>query len=234
MARLAYVSKCELHVATLANGAYTPTAQWKPEQAYGQGEQCFDQPAFRDSRIRATVGTSGSDSYKLASVDPANPQAPPKDEGPGSPRQAQQYTVVGAPESDARVYTEDGVMTGASVTGNLPRREGEIAGALYSYKCDARVDDTTFVCSSAEGEGRQPFGSVATATLNAAAGSVTMKQVAPPSAAANATVLVAPDHKRMAIHDPTGWYTNSLDSPSAPVRQPLSELKDIGDPLFWS
>ena len=39
MAQLAYVSKCELHVATLANGVYAPTAKWSPAQTYGQGEQ---------------------------------------------------------------------------------------------------------------------------------------------------------------------------------------------------
>ncbi|MCA2216283.1 hypothetical protein [Jidongwangia harbinensis] len=89
-------------------------------------------------------------------------------------------------------------------------------------------------CSSGEGEGRQPFGSVATATLDPAAGSVTMKQVAPASKTAGATVLVAPDHKRLAIHDLTGWYTTVLGSSAAPVRQPLSELKDLGDPLFWN
>jgi hypothetical protein len=234
MNQLVYATKCELHLATLANGVYTSTVQWKPAQAYGQGEQCFDQPAFRDSRIRVTIGTSGSDSYKLASVDPAHPQTPPKDEGAGSPRQEKRYTIAGKSESDVRVHTEDGVITSAWVTGSMPQREGEYYGASYSYQCNVRVDDTTFVCSSSEGEGRQPFGSVATATLNSAASSVTITQVAPASKTANATVLVAPDHKRVAIHDSTGWYTTTLGSSSAPVRQPLSELKDLGDPLFWN
>lgn len=234
MTQLVYVSKCVLYVATLANGVYTPTAQWTPAQAYGQGEQCFERPAFRDGRIGVTVGTSGSDSYKLASVDPAHPETPPTDQGAGSPRQAKQYTIAGKSESDVRVYTEDGAVTDAWVTGSLPRREGEYFGVSYSYKCNTQVDGTTFVCSSDQGEGQQPFGSVATATLKVAAGSVTMRQVAPASKTANATVLLAPDHKRVAIHDSTGWYTTTLGSSSAPVRQPLSELQDLGDPLFWN
>lgn len=234
MAQFAYVANCELRVATLANGVYTPTATWTPAQAYGQGEQCFDKPVFRDGRIRVNVGIPGSDSDKLASVDPARPQTPPKDEGAGSQRQEKKYLIAGRSESDVRVYTEDGAITRAWVTGTLPRRDDEYLGASYSYECTTRIDDTTFVCSSDEGEGRQPFGSVATATLDPAASSVTMKQVAPASRTAGATVLLAPDRKRVAIHDATGWYTTTLDSSATPVRQPLSDLKDLGDPLFWN
>jgi hypothetical protein len=237
MARLVYVSDCKLQVAALSAGTYLPAGQWEPAQAYGEGKQCYADPAFKDGRVWAelrVLNASVNSPYRLVSVDPDHPETPAKDEGAGTPFQEKQYTIAGRSESDVRVYTEDGMISKVWVTGTLPQRKGQYFADSYSYKCDARVDDTTFLCSADHGQDQQPFGSVAVVSVNRSAATVAVKQVAPSSKARNATVFVGPDRKHVAIRDESGWYTAALDATSPPARSPLSDQQSLGDPLFWN
>ncbi|MFF4893558.1 hypothetical protein [Micromonospora chersina] len=231
MHRLAYVTDCEMQVATLTEGAYVPSGRWQPPQAFGAGKQCFGFPTFgEDGRLRATIGATASEPGRVVSVDPVQDGAPPSDEGVGGLRQEKTFRIAGLTESDVRADVRGDTITGLTVTGVKPG--GDVVSDDFWYDCDTRLDKTAFLCVS-HGSAGQYYGSVALATLDVPAGTVTVKQVAPASKTPRATVLPAPDHKRVAIHDSTGWYTTSLDGASTPARQPLSDQQDIGDILFW-
>lgn len=119
-----------------------------------------------------------------------------------------------------------------SVTPNIIKL-GPLSGD-FSYDCKTQVDKASFLCTSSLDMSRQYYGSVALATVDMPAGTVTVKQVAPASKASRPVVLPASDQRRVAIYDSTGWYTTSLDGASSPTRQPLSDQQNLGDPLFWA
>jgi hypothetical protein len=103
----------------------------------------------------------------------------------------------------------------------------------FGYECSEILDATRLLCMPGLHNTIQPFGSVALATVNPAATTITMKQIAPSSEGSRTEILVAPDGETIAIHDTTGWYSTTVDNPATPVRQPLSQQKDLGDILFW-
>ncbi|NBE85418.1 hypothetical protein [Micromonospora rubida] len=233
MHRLAYTNDCELYVATLTGGTYVPSGRWKPPQAFGEAKQCFDTPTFgEDGRIRATVGAAVSEPGRVVSVDPAQPDTAPMDEGAGSVRQEKKFRIAGLNKSDVRVYVGGDTVTDLVVTGVKPG--GDVLSGDFWYDCKTQVDKAAFLCTSSRDISRQYYGSVALATVDVPAGTVTVKQVAPASKASRPTVLPAPDRKQVAINDSTGWYTTSLEGASSPARQPLSDQQNLGDILFWA
>ncbi|MFG1676168.1 hypothetical protein [Micromonospora sp. NPDC049282] len=232
MQRLAYTNDCELQVATLTGGTYVPSGRWQPPQTFGEPKQCFDNPTFgEDGRIRATVGATVSEPGRVMSVDPVQPDTAPRDEGAGSVRQEKEFRIADLKKSDVRVYVRGNTVTSLIVTGVKPG--GDVLSGDFSYDCETQVDKASFLCTSALDMSRQYYGSVALATVDMPAGTVTVKQVAPASKASRPTVLPASDKRRVAINDSTGWYTTSLDGASSPIRQPLSDQQNLGDPLFW-
>ncbi|WP_091659095.1 hypothetical protein [Micromonospora auratinigra] len=233
MHRLAYTSDCELQVATLNGGTYVPSGRWKPPQAFGKARQCFDTPTFDDDgRLRASVGATASEPGRVMSVDPAKPDEAPRDEGAGSVRQEKKLRLAGVNKSDVRVYVRGGTVTSLIVTGVKPG--GDVLSGDFWYDCKTPVDTVTFLCTSSLDASRQYYGGVALAMVDVSAGTVRVKQVAPATEASRPTVLPAPDRKRVAINDSTGWYTTSLDGASSPARQPLSDQRNLGDILFWA
>ncbi|MEU8180818.1 hypothetical protein AB0B86_08585 [Micromonospora sp. NPDC049047] len=233
MQRLAYTNGCELQVATLTDGAYVPSGQWTAPQAFGEAKQCFDNPTFgEDGRIRATVGATVTEPGRVMSVDPSQPDAAPREEGAGSVREEKQFRIADVKKSDVRVYVRGSSVASLMVTGVKPG--GDVLSGDFWYDCKTPVDKTAFLCTSSLDISRQYYGSVALATVDVPAGTVTVKQVAPASKASRPTVLPSPDKKRVAINDSTGWYTTSLDGSSSPARQPLSDQQILGDILFWA
>ncbi|MER6758008.1 hypothetical protein ABT235_27955 [Micromonospora echinofusca] len=233
MHRLAYTTDCELRVATLTDGTYVPSGRWKPPQAFGEGEQCFDNPTFGEGgRIRATLGATTSGSRRVMSVDPTQPDTAPRGEGAVSYQQEKKFRIAGLDKSDVRVHVSGDTVTALDVYGVKPG--GDVLSGGFSYDCETQVDKAAFLCISSLNNFNQYYGSIALATVDVPAGTVTVNQVAPASKASRPTVLLAPDRKQVAIHDSTGWYITSLDGASNPVRQPLSGQQNFLDILFWA
>jgi len=233
MHRLAYVADCALHVATLNDSMYVPSARWQPPQAFGEGKQCFNDPAFgEDGRVRATVRGNDFEPGRVMSVNPDEPDSAPRDEGAGSLRKEKLLRISGLKESDVRVYVAGDRITDLLVSGLKPG--GDWITGNFSYKCNEHVDATSLLCTSSLESARQYYGSVALATVDLSAGTVTVKQVAPASESSRLTALSAPDGNRVAIRDSTGWYVTSIDGDSSPTRQPLSDQQIVGETRFWA
>ncbi|WP_434741748.1 hypothetical protein [Micromonospora sp. SH-82] len=236
MNRLTYVKDCELRVATLTDGVFTDSGTWTAPQVYGAGEQCYQKARFtEDGRIHAVLGVGqrqapGSKAGRVVSVDPATPDADPKDEGVADPRSEKVYKIDGLTTSDTRVYAFGDDIEHVLVNGAAPG-----AGVLdgFEYHCGVPVDADRFLCSARTDETRQHFGSIALVTVDRAASTVTMKKLAPPNKSRIQHLVLSPDGKMIAIQDSTGWYTTTLDGAGTPVRQQF-EVDNPGEPLFWS
>jgi hypothetical protein len=232
MRRFADVMDCALIVSTLTDDHYVPTAQWKPPQSYGQGKQCFNQPRFtKDGRVRARVAASDHEAGRVVSVDPDKPEAPPPDEGAGVERDDLNFQIASRAGSEVGVWARGTEIDSVWVTGSIAG--ADLAHNTFDYKCDWPIDEVTYTCASSYGKERQPYGSVAIVKVDLASRTVTMKQVAPASGSTGITAIASPDGKRVAIKDSTGWYIAAADGTSVPRRQPLSDIPDTGDIIFW-
>ncbi len=226
MTRIAYAD-CDLTVLALRQGRFTSVGQWRAPQSYGQGKQCFRSPAFHaDGRIWATV-SADDDPGRTVSIDPASPGAAPRDEGAGpGKRQEKIFRVAGLANSDVRVWMRGTRVETVSV--NAVKPGGDWVTGDFSYDCAAHVDDLTLVCTSQQDVPKQYYGSVALVTVAPAAGTVTMRRVAPAAKRGGtlAKVFVSPDRTRLAIHDSTGWYTTALDGTATPTALDLTTRSD--------
>lgn len=233
MTALAYTTDCNLHVAVLTGNAYTPAAEWTPPQAYGKGKQCYEHPVYAAGKIRVhlTDGTPKGAS-RLMAVDPANPQVPAVDEGPGVPEKKDEYSVAGASDVTATVYAKYGTVTSVSIDGYRTGEQGTW-NYTYQYKCLEPTGDASLICVHDRLE--QPYGSVALVTVDASSRKVTLKKLVEATEATGSRVaLPAPDSRQIAIRDRSGWYTAPVDGSSAPTPSPLTGQQALGEPLFWS
>ncbi len=234
MSRVAYDLDCKLVLATLRGGEYVDTARWEPPQAFGQKEQCFSDPTFRDDgRVQVVVGEPHTTAGRIMSVDPADASAAPKDEGVDSEPEKAAYRVVGQPDVEGSVYRVGKKMTSVTTSGTKDDDYSGLVSEDYGYECPKVLDTNRLLCQPESHNTIQPYGSVALATVDPVAATITMKQIAPSSKAGRSQALAAPDGRTVAIHDSTGWYATTLDGSAAPVRQPLSDQDDLGDILFW-
>jgi hypothetical protein len=231
--RLTYGTCDRVRMNVLVRGSYEPSAEWSPPQEYGQGKQCFGEARFGpDGRIWTTIGAT-SKNRRRVSLDPEQPESAPRDEGPVTePQKRTDLRLADPPNTRASVTTDAGRIVRVEVFG--PRLDGSVNTVVSDYWCDDRVDDLTFACVTNGPVERQYYGSVPTARVDLAAGTVTMTRFAPSAEPRigglyKRKLFPAPDGSVILIRDDMVWFLATVDG-GPPQRLALNPP---GDPLFW-
>jgi hypothetical protein len=205
---------CKLVLLAWTGTGYAPHATWDPPESFGGGKDCYRNAHFRDGRLWAVVGprnTSGPTAtpVRIVSFDPADATAAPRTERDNVVPTFDPYTVEGGAMERTSIW-----VTG-DVIGNFDVRQ---ADGGTGYRCDRQITVGVLLCAQASSGVNRPFGSAATATVDVAGKRITMRKLAPPSAAAVHSVALSPDGKQVIAQTNNGWYLAQVGSGSEPVK----------------
>ncbi|MEV6925525.1 hypothetical protein AB0M46_13645 [Dactylosporangium sp. NPDC051485] len=207
---------CDLVLLKWTPGGYIAHAAVKPPTTFSSSGTCFDEPHFEDGKLVATAKDDKQQptvSTRYA-IDPARPAAAPTDLGPE--KFAKQDLKVNAPPDGAKDWTA----TALTYNGK-PARIDVDSGWLPWPFCRDQITDTTWLCAAlhntTDPKDETPYGAVAVATVDVAAGTVSFASAAP-TAKLNA-VLLSPDRQSAITYSTTaGFYRIDLKGGAAPVK----------------